>query len=77
MHLTPAEIHTIDQRMAEARTHLNATVTMFRDHIDEHHCDPTCAYAGIIATCRANPTGAAWMLAAAIQQLATPPGRRP
>lgn len=70
MHLTAAQIHAIDQRMADARTTLGQSVDLFRAHTALRDGDTICAFGEILAMARLEPQAASWLLAAAITQLA-------
>lgn len=70
MHLTPDQIHRVDQNMAEAATTLSQTVDLFREHTARHDGDTVCAFAEILGMAHVEPRSAGWLLAAAVSQLA-------
>lgn len=70
MDLTAAQIHAIDQRMADARSTLGESVDLFRAHTALHGGDTVCAFGEVVAMARVDPHAASWLLAAAVAQLA-------
>lgn len=77
LRLTPAQIHAADQNIAAAHRVVDAIVAGFRQHVAEHDGDTTCPFATLIANTRNYPggqTATAWLLTAAVAQLARTPG---
>lgn len=70
VHLTPDQIHRVDQNMAAARTTLGESVDLFREHTARHGGDTVCAFGEVVAMARLDPHAASWLLAAAVAQLA-------
>lgn len=70
VHLTPDQIHVIDQNMAAARTTLGESVDLFREHTARHDGDAVCAFGEVVTMARLDPQAASWLLAAAVAKLA-------
>lgn len=75
--LTPAQIHAADQNIAAAHQVIDKIVAGFREHVAQHDGDTTCPFATLVAVTRNVPGGdttTAWLLTAAVAQLARTPG---
>lgn len=75
--LTPAQVHTVDQRIAETHAIIGQLVAGFREHVNRDCGDTTRASASLVSIVKDNPggnTSTAWLLAAAVAQLARTPG---